>query len=767
MRENRLIILVLSVLVCVTSYSQTQEGYVKTLGRPNKKGMALSGVSIKVKGEHNPVLSKKDGKFSMLLTNKKNGDSYSLQEVRKSGYELNETGVIGRQYAFSDRVPLAIVMVSYTQLQADKQRIENNAFRTAEKNYKSKLALLVEQKEKNFISTEKYREALQDLQDKFEKYQLMIDGLAEHYAHVDYDVLDENGQKINTYIENGELERADSLVSQMFDPIEALRRNKEALSKINQQLLQANELLDKANEDWASLLKQQEKDAEHLYQLYTIALSRFDKEKASQYIGIRAELDTTNVLWQTQAGEFYLEFMGDYDTSISYFVKALNLSLSYYGKFHQQVALCYNNLGKAIELSGDYEQAERAYNEALLIQKRVLPEFHWDVAQSYRLLSEIYLRQREYGEAISYNQHSTIILMGLLQHTSLLAGSQDHAGIVLKDSIDLEKVKKELSNSYVTAGKICEKRNLLKEAKKYYQEALDIRINNKYCHTTNIIECYLTIGNVLCRMGNFTDATEMLQKGLEESKKTYGENHVVTLSFYDCLGLWYSSNNDFQNASECHRKALDSKRDLLGNTNVEFVKSLCYYSYTYNNVEDSVKAAAYKALALGVTNNWLEIGKEYSNGNFESIQTSLNYYYDALDIRQLILGNNHPDVAKVFNMMGVAYRKQGRTYMALSVYKKALEIVQTTYDDPHPAVAAIRNNLAQVYYELSNYMEALDNLLESLRIKELLYEPNSPAIASAIEMLDVVFEKCIEHYPSDKSYKERYMSFKKKYNLGE
>jgi len=517
----------------------------------------------------------------------------------------------------------------------------------------------------------------------------------------------------------------------------------------------------------AAVLKQQEKDAEHLYQLYTIALSRFDNDKARFYITTRAELDTTNVEWQTQAGEYYMEYMGDYDTSISYFVKALNLSLSYYGKFHQQVALCYNNLGKAIELSGDYEQAERAYNEALLIQKRVLPEFHRDVAQSYRLLSELYLRQREYGEAVSYNQHSTIILMGLLQHTSLLAGSQDHAGIVLIDSIDLEKVKKELSNSYVTAGKICEKRNLLKEAKNNYQEALDLRINNKYCHTTNIIECYLTIGNVLCRMGNFSDATEILQKGLEDSKKTYGENHVVTLSFYDCLGLWYSSINDFQNASECHRKALDSKRELLGNTSVEFVKSLCYYSYTYDNVEDSIKAAAYKALALGVTNNWLEIGKEYSNGNFESVQTSLNYYYDALDIRQLILGNNHPDVAMVFNMMGVSYRKQGRTYMALSVYKKALEIVQATYDEPHPAVAAIRNNLAQVYYELSDYKDALDNLLESLRIKELLYEPNSPAIASAIEMIDVVFEKCIEHYPSDKSYKERYMSFKKKYNLGE
>lgn len=41
--------------------AQTQQGYVKTLGRPNQKGVALSGVSIRFRGEHNAVLS--DVKF--------------------------------------------------------------------------------------------------------------------------------------------------------------------------------------------------------------------------------------------------------------------------------------------------------------------------------------------------------------------------------------------------------------------------------------------------------------------------------------------------------------------------------------------------------------------------------------------------------------------------------------------------------------------------------------------------------------------------------
>ena len=102
---RKTIILCLLMWIPFVSFAQTQDqtqqGYVKTLGRPDAKGVALSGVSIKIKGEHNPVLSKKDGTFSILYAGKKEGDAYSLLEVLKKGYELNEPEIIGRSFAFS------------------------------------------------------------------------------------------------------------------------------------------------------------------------------------------------------------------------------------------------------------------------------------------------------------------------------------------------------------------------------------------------------------------------------------------------------------------------------------------------------------------------------------------------------------------------------------------------------------------------------------------------------------------------------------------
>lgn len=70
LRQLSFIVLFLTTL---SLQAQTQQGYVKTLGRPNQKGVALNGVSIRVRGGHNAVLSKDKGFFSMIMSGRKKG----------------------------------------------------------------------------------------------------------------------------------------------------------------------------------------------------------------------------------------------------------------------------------------------------------------------------------------------------------------------------------------------------------------------------------------------------------------------------------------------------------------------------------------------------------------------------------------------------------------------------------------------------------------------------------------------------------------------
>ena len=70
LRQLSFIVLFLTTLLL---QAQTQQGYVKTLGRPNQKGVALNGVSIRVRGGHYAVLSKDKGFFSMIMSGRKKG----------------------------------------------------------------------------------------------------------------------------------------------------------------------------------------------------------------------------------------------------------------------------------------------------------------------------------------------------------------------------------------------------------------------------------------------------------------------------------------------------------------------------------------------------------------------------------------------------------------------------------------------------------------------------------------------------------------------
>ena len=88
---KKAIYLTLLLFFAKVSFSQTQQGYVRTLGRPDKKGEALEGVIVRVKGEHNTVLSDEKGNFSMLLSGLKNGGVYTRPTRRKTPQPRSST----------------------------------------------------------------------------------------------------------------------------------------------------------------------------------------------------------------------------------------------------------------------------------------------------------------------------------------------------------------------------------------------------------------------------------------------------------------------------------------------------------------------------------------------------------------------------------------------------------------------------------------------------------------------------------------------------
>ena len=697
---GRIHILLIMCSLAVFCLAQTQQGFVKTIGRPNKPGIALGGVSVRLKGGHNAVLSKDDGTFSMMMSGKKVGDAYSLQQVQKTGYELNEMDVIGRQYAFSDKVPLTIVMVSTSQLQADKQRIEDNAYKVAEKNYHAKRAQLGKDKDAGTITIEQYRIQIQELQDKFEKYQSIIDDLANHYAHTDYDGLNEKEREINICTENGDLERADSLIHTIFNPIDVVKRNKEALIKIDQNLLQANDIINQANSDMASILKQQKKDAEYLFQLYTIALSRYDNDKALFYIETRAKLDSTNAKWQINAARFLDDYLANYPKALYYYQQAINQLCIKEESILE--ASTYSNVGVTYYNMGNYQTALDYEEKALNMYGNIVGESHHLVATVYNNIGIIYSRIGDYRKTIHFYEKALAIdNMFPDKYLSEKADLLNNLGIAYSGLGDNKK-----------ALELCEK-------------ALSIQKKLSGKTAVDMALTYNNIGYIHSWLGNPIKALEFYEQSLNLKQRILSPNHPSVAISLNNIGYIYSSQGNYSEALKCYEKAIVIQRTILGEKHSDVAAS-------YTNLGDAYNR-----------------GKRYD--------MALDYYVKALDIWKGAFGTDHPNVAISYNNIGDIYLRLGDYQRALYYFSSALQIREKTSGTDHPNTATSYNNVGGVYFYMENFSKAIEYFEKALVFQERTTDKDSPELATSYDNIGELYE-LLENYPKALKYYEKALS---------
>ena len=760
---KKIAFLVACISLALCAVAQTQQGYVRTIGKPGKKGVALSGVTVRAKGNHNAVVSKSNGRFSIKMKGLKNGDAYSLQQVQKNGYELNDASTIGRQYAFSSTVPLTIVMISTAQLQADKQRIENNAYAVAEKNYKAKMAKLEKQLNENTITAEEYRAALQELQDSFEKYQSLIESLADHYAHTDYDMLDENEAEINTLIENCELEKADSLIKALFDPIDVLKRNKEALNRLDQTISDAQGIIDQANADYNAVLKQQEKDAEYLYQLYTIALAQFDNERAAKYIQTRAELDTTNVQWQNDAGQFIKDYLGDYPLAMEYYQRGLRQAQKEYGELSEWCATCYSNIANLYRDQSQFDKALELHYKALHIRQFLYGDEHENTGDSYNAIGLSYHFLNNYDSAFVYymkainiisteNEKNYPLLSSIYGNLGTFyfdKGEYNTAIEYLNKAIDIDETiyGTECLHTVVNYNNLSRIYTEIRDDEKAFElmnKSLKIREKILGNNHPQVATALTNLAGFYLNKKDDDKALPLFLKALEIRKTVFGAMSPKTATIYQYLGSIYNHKGNYTQSIDYQLKALDIFEKEFGNTNQNTLVSYNYLGLVYKEIKDYDKAIDYFTKALNaiveITGNpehkyvitfYHNIGDAYYNKGDDS--KALEYSLKAKDISEKNYGKDFPLNAFIYNSIGLILYYQGNYDQAMEYYTNALSISKDDY-----LKALLYTNMGKIYEKQEDYQKAIECYQESYNLNNSIYGPDYPDTQSAKNSIDTI-----------------------------
>ena len=487
--RNRVLIFALFVTVFASVNAQTQSGIVRTAVRPNQPSQRLQGAVVRVKGDYNPVMTEADGSFAVLMPGQKNGEPYTLAGVNKAGYELREPELIGRVLAFSEKVPVEIVMLSRKQLQADKQRIEQAARENIERYYEQRLTSLNDSLAAATISNKRYEELLAALEAQYERYEPLITQMAERYARTDYSKLNKEESDIQDAIEQGDLDRAQQLIMAKGTP-EKREQKVQHLKRLAEE--QKNEL------------------AQDYYYLYTIHLSRFANDSALYYLLRRAQLDTTNVQWQLDGGNFYDKMDQRFEEALVFYRRALRYAIANDGEHSTAAAQAHNNIAYALTRLMRYDEALPEQKTALHLYEEIYGLNHNLTAARMSNVGVIYYYLNRLDSASVYFQKANDVY-----------ATVDQANLP-----NVPVLRAELLNN-IAAISMAQGR--LDEAEDNLRKALTLLPEDKDNDRLTILQ---SLAAVLYSKGEKAEARTYFQQAYDIALRIFGAEHPTTKYLY-------------------------------------------------------------------------------------------------------------------------------------------------------------------------------------------------------------------------------------------
>lgn len=518
---KKVLFIVALSLSSLAAVAVTQEGNVRTIARKNAPAHPIDGAVIRIRGSHNAVQSRENGEFSLLLYNMENGDPYVIASITKAGYEPAEQELIGKRLPCSDKVPLEVLLVSRMQLMQEKEEIAAKARENVEIYYQKHLTELENQLAQKQLTQQEYSQRLEQLESQYERFEPLLQTMSDKLARIDYKQLDSLTVLIQTAIESGNPEEAERLIRQKgnMDAREAAIREQERQIAQTQQII--DEASEKLNQQRALTAKQKQELAEDYYRLYAAFLARFQNDSANVYIRKRAALDTTNVDYQLQAGQFALGIMADKQSAQSYFERAYRICESQYSELSGQMATTTNELGLLSKMQGHLDDAHNWYQRSLTIREKIRGKNSPAVAETLNNLGELYRAKKDLKQAMKLHQRALTI-------------REKAFG---KESLQVAESKNNIAGVYA-------QQKLWKKAETLYKEIQAVYAANEKTPKRRIADNLTNLGVVAYMSNQYETALLNMEQAYTIYQQVFGSAHPQTQSAEQMLQVIKKKTNN-------------------------------------------------------------------------------------------------------------------------------------------------------------------------------------------------------------------------------
>ena len=222
----------------------------------------------------------------------------------------------------------------------------------------------------------------------------------------------------------------------------------------------------------------------------------------------------------------------------------------------------------------------------------------------------------------------------------------------------------------------------------------------------NIGRCYINLGVVADRKGDYNSSLRWYKKRLRLKKETLKRNDPEMGDIYVCMGNVLDKKGDGKGALESFNKALEIFKEIYNNDSSKI--AMCFNNIgNIHQVQGKYTAALechQKALAihqihhranhpcLGLTHH--NIGIDYRG--LGQYQSALSHLYQSYEIKRQCLPTEHPDIARTLASIGHVFMDQQNFQNASVYFKQAATIFQKTLPPNHPCVIQIDEDIRRV-----------------------------------------------------------------------
>ena len=570
----------LGISICAMAQ---QQGIVRTLERPGKPSEGIEGTTISVLEYPNAIVSKKGGKFSFTIQGKRQGDSFTISRVQKKGYTLVDKQLKGRRFAYSSTVPIEIVMVADQQLENDKKRIEDKAYDKAKKNFDQKVTVLEKQLKEKTISEQEYRAKYEELNNNYNNYIQLIDGLAERYATTDFKGLSDINRQILECIENADLERADELINTKgdFDQREQELNNKRALKEKSEQLSQQLEKdieieLADLNQDFANK--------------FYIHAAAYHNDSAAYYLERIVNLNPPSIDDLFYTAIFIDANLADYPRARKYYQMALDqISDSTSDDMQDKAGAICQRIGLTYDYQEESDEALEWHYRSLNILAKMAKPDSANVAMAYTLIGRAYINKEDYGKAMEYT----------------LRGLEMREQAAHPDTADL-------AQSYNNLAVIAYYLNDNDKAMEYHLKALDLR--RQAFGENSLLTAFSHMNTGSFYFNNLHDnvkALEHLNKAYEIFHQQLGIAHPHTQNVLAHLSSIHEQLGDFDKAIEYCQEYVQGVQQYYGTESTQAAESLIRLGNRFYNKGDTAHALECYNQALNTYEKLPDVSQEY------------------------------------------------------------------------------------------------------------------------------------------------------------